>query len=325
VFCFALCALLLLALTLGILVAPRATAAPPPRKVHRIGVLMFTSLPGAIEQLWRGLHELGYVEGRDLTLEIRSAEGKAERLADLAAELVHLPVDLIVAYTTGGVLAAQRATTTLPIIAAVMTDPVEAGIAESLAHPGGNITGSFASRLELQAKRLELLKEAVPGVSRVAVFLAEGSFANQRWRTALARTARELGVELHSVEMRGPDDVERALSALEHEQAEALVVSDAALLTMHAERIGDFVVKHRLPTIGASRQPFYLMVYQMRVGVLWRRAAVFIDKILKGARPSDLPMEQAYQFMLVINLKTAKALGITMPPSLLVLADEVIQ
>jgi putative ABC transport system substrate-binding protein len=325
VFCFALCALLLLALTLGILVAPRATAAPPPRKVHRIGVLMFTSLPGAIEQLWRGLHELGYVEGRDLTLEVRSAEGKAERLADLAAELVHLPVDLMVAYTTGGVLAAKRATTTLPIIAAVMTDPVEAGIAESLAHPGGNITGSFASRLELQAKRLELLKDALPGVSRVAVFLAEGSFANQQWRTALARTARELGVELHSVEMRGPDDVKRALSALEHEQAEALVVSDAALLNMHAERIGDFVVKHRLPTIGASRQPFYLMVYQMRVGLLWRRAAVFIDKILKGARPSDLPMEQAYQFMLVINLKTAKALGITMPPSLLVLADEVIQ
>ena len=132
-------------------------------------------------------------------------------------------------------------------------------------------------------------------------------------------------MELHPVEMRGPDDVERALSALEHEQAETLVVSDAALLNMHAERIGDFVVKHRLPTIGASRQPFYLMVYQMRVGVLWRRAAVFIDKILKGARPSDLPMEQAYQFMLVINLKTAKALGITMPPSLLVLADEVIQ
>jgi len=306
-------------------VAPRATAAPPPRKVHRIGVLMFTSLPGAIEQLWRGLHELGYVEGRDLTLEVRSAEGKAERLADLAAELVHLPVDLIVAYTTGGVLAAKRATPTLPIIAAVMTDPVEAGIAESLAHPGGNITGSFASRLELQAKRLELLKEALPGVSRVAVVLAEGSFATQRWRTALARTARELGVELPSVEMRGPDDVERALSALEHEQAEALVVSDAALLTMHADRIGAFVVQHRLPTIGASRQPSYLMVYQVRVGVLWRRAAVFIDKILKGARPGDLPMERAYQFVLVINLKTANALGITMPPSLLVLADEVIQ
>jgi putative ABC transport system substrate-binding protein len=157
------------------------------------------------------------------------------------------------------------------------------------------------------------------------VFLAEGPRGNQAWRTALERTTRELGVELHPVEMHGPDDVERALSALEHEQAEALVVSDAALLSMHAERIGDFIVKHRLPTIGASRQPSYLMVYQVRVGALWRRAAVFIDKILKGAQPGDLPMELAYQFVLVINLKTANALGITMPPSLLVLADEVIQ
>src|SRR5262249_8237038 len=140
VFCFALCALLILALTLGILVAPRATAAPP-RKVHCIGVLMFTSCPVAIEQLWQGLHELGYVEGRDLTLEVRSAEGKAERLADLAAELVHLPVDLIVAYTTGGVLAAKRATTTLPIIAAVTTDPAEAGGAGKPAPPPAGKTG----------------------------------------------------------------------------------------------------------------------------------------------------------------------------------------
>jgi len=310
---------------IGLLLPPLGVAAPPPVKVHRIGVLMFTSSPVAIEELRQGLHEVGYVEGRNLTLEVRSAEGRAERLADLATELVRLPVDLIVAYTTTGVLAARHATTTLPIVAAVMTDPVQAGVAESLAHPSGNITGSFASRLELQAKRLELLKDALPGVRRVAVFLAEGPRGNQAWRTALERTARELGVELHPVEMHGPDDVERALSALEHEQAEALVVSDAALLSMHAERIGNFIVKHRLPTIGASRQPSYLMVYQVRVGLLWRRAAVFIDKILKGARPSDLPMEQAYQFILVINLKTAKALGITMPPSLLVLADEVIQ
>jgi len=309
---------------IGLLLPPLGVAAPPV-KVHRIGVLMFTSSPVAIEELRQGLHEVGYVEGRNLTLEVRSAEGRAERLADLATELVRLPVDLIVAYTTTGVLAARHATTTLPIVAAVMTDPVQAGVAESLAHPSGNITGSFASRLELQAKRLELLKDALPGVTRVAVFLAEGPRGNQVWRTALERTARELGVALHPVEIHGPDDVERALSALEHEQAEALVVSDAALLSMHAERIGNFIVKHRLPTIGASRQPSYLMVYQVRVGVLWRRAAVFIDKILKGARPGDLPMERAYQFVLVINLKTANALGITMPPSLLVLADEVIQ
>jgi putative ABC transport system substrate-binding protein len=161
VFFFTLCAILILTLALSILVAPRAAEAQQPVKVHRIGVLMFTSSPFAIEELRQGLHELGYVEGRNLTLEVRSAEGKAERLADLAAELVRLPVDLIVAHTTAGVLAAKHATTTLPIVAAVMTDPVQAGSAESLAHPGGNITGSFASRLELQAKRLELLKEAL--------------------------------------------------------------------------------------------------------------------------------------------------------------------
>ena len=237
------------------------------------------------------------------------------------------------AHTTPGVLAAQHATTTLPIVAAVMTDPIQVGSAESLAHPGGNITGSFASRLELQAKRLEILKEAVPGVTRVAVFLAEGSRGNQVWRTggtalertALERTARELGVALYPVEVHGPDDIERALSAIAQGQVEALVVSDASRLGLHAKRIGDFIVEHRLPTIGASRQPSYLMAYWVRSDLLWRRAAVFIDKILKGARPGDLPMEQAYKFVLVINLKTAKALGITMPPSLLVLADEVIQ
>src|SRR5262245_29575884 len=316
---------IILLLALGCLVAPRAAEAQQPGKVHRIGVLMFTSSPFAIEELRQGLHEVGYVEGRNLTLEVRSAEGRAERLADLADELVRLPVDLIVAHTTPGVLAARHATTTLPIVAAVMTDPVQAGIAESLAHPSGNITGSFASRLELQAKRLELLKEAVPGVTRVAVFLAEGPRGNQAWRTALERTARELGVELHPVEVHGPDDIEPALSAIAQVQAEALVVSDASRLGLHAKRIGNFIREHRLPTIGASRQPSYLMAYWVRVDLLWRRAAVFIDKILKGARPGDLPMEQAYKFVLVINLKIAKALGITMSPSLLVLAVEVIQ
>jgi putative tryptophan/tyrosine transport system substrate-binding protein len=324
--CFvAPCALRLLTLTLGILVAQHAAAARQPLKIHRVRVLMFTSQPLGIEALRQGLHALGYVEGRSLTLEVRSAEGYVERLADLATELVRLPVDLIVAHTTPAVRAAQLATTTIPIVAAVMTDPVRVGSADSLAYPGGNITGSFASRLEVQAKRLELLKEALPGVTRVAVLLAEGHSGNQAWRTALERTARELGVELHPVAVHGPDDLERALHAIAHGQAEALVVSDASRLGPHATRIGDFVAEHRLPTIGASMRPSYLMAYSVHTALLWRRAAVFIDKILKGARPGDLPMEQAYKFVLVINLKTAKVLGITMPPSLLVLADEVIQ
>jgi putative ABC transport system substrate-binding protein len=309
---------IILALALGCLVAPRA-AAPQPVKVHRIGVLLFTS--AAIEELRQGLRELGYVEGRNLTLEVRSAEGRHERLADLAAELVRLPVDLIVAHTTGGVLAAKRATTTLPIVAAVMTDPVEAGAVESLAHPGGNITGSFVSRQELQVKRLELLKEALPGVTRVAVFLAEGPSANQEWRQALERTARELGVQLHPVEVRGPDEVERALSAIARGQAEALVVSDASLLGMHAERIVDFVVEQRLPTIGADRR--YLMAYRVSGEPLWRRAAVFVGKILHGARPGDLPMERAAQFELTIDLKIAQELSLTISESLLMRADKV--
>jgi putative ABC transport system substrate-binding protein len=309
---------IILVLALGCLVAPCAAEAQQPVKVHRMGVLMFTSSPFAIEELRQGLRELGYVEGRNLILEVRSAEGRRERLADLAAELVRLPVDLIVAHTTAGVLAAKHATTTLPIVAAVMTDPVEAGTAESLARPGGNITGSFSSRLELEAKRLELLKEALPGVTRVAVFPD-----SQKWLKTLERTARELGVELHPVEVRGPDDFERAFIAIAHGQVEALVVSDASLLGMHAERIGDFIVEQRLPTIGAGRRPSYLMTYGVYLAPLWRRAAVFMDKILKGARPGDLPMERAAQFELTIDLRIAQELGLTISESILLRADKV--
>src|SRR5262245_2188073 len=202
---------IILLLALGCLVAPRATEAQQLVKVHRIGVLMFTSSPFAIEELRQGLREVGYVEGRNLTLEVRSAEGRRERLTDLAAELVRLPVDLIVAHTTTAVVAAKRTTTTLPIVAAVMSDPIEEGIKESLAHPGRNVTGSFVSRRELEAKRLELLKEALPGVTRVAVFLGD-----RRWLKALEHTARELGVEMQPVDVRGPDDFERAFSAIAH-------------------------------------------------------------------------------------------------------------
>jgi putative ABC transport system substrate-binding protein len=310
---------IMLVLALGCLGALCTAEAQQPVKVHRIGVLQLTSwVPIELRQ---ELRELGYVEGQNLSLEVRSPEGRAERLAALADELVRLPVDLIVTHTTAAVLAARHATSTLPIVAAVMTDPVQAGIAESLAHPSGNITGSFVSLLELQAKRLELLKDALPGITRVAVFLPRG---NQEWRTALERTARELGVELHPVEVPGPDDLEPALNAIAHGQAEALVVSDAAQLGPHTARIGAFVVEHRLPTIGASRQPFYLMAYSVRSDdLLWRRAAVFIDKILHGTRPSDLPMERAAQFELTIDLKVAQELGLTLSQSILIRADKV--
>jgi putative ABC transport system substrate-binding protein len=307
---------IILALALGCLVAPHAAEAQQPVKVHRIGVLMYTSQPSSVEELRLGLRELGYVEGRNLTLEVRSAEGRRERLDDLAAELIRLPADLIVAHTTTGVLAARRTTTTLPIVAAVMSDPVEVGIVESLARPGGNVTGSFVSSRELEAKRLELLKEALPGVTRVAVFLGD-----RTWLKGLEHTARELGVELHPVGVHGPDDFERAFRAIVHGQAEALMVSDGALFGMHAKRIGDFIVEQRLPTIGASRG--YLMSYAVSGNPLWRRAAVFVGKILHGARPGDLPMERAAQFELTIDLKMAQELGLTISESLLLRADKV--
>jgi len=308
---------IILALTLGCLVAPRTAAAQQPGKVHRIGVLTFTSSPFAIEELRQGLRELGYVEARNLILEVRSAEGRRERLADLAAELVQLPVDLIVAHTTQGVVAAKHATTTLPIVAAIMSDPIEAGIVESLAHHGGNITGSFVSRRELEAKRLELLKEALPGVTRVAVFLGD-----EKWREELEHTARELGVELQPVEVRRSEDFAGAFRAIAHGQAEALVVSDGALFGMHAKQLEDFIAEQRLPTIGASS--VYLMSYTVSWQALWRRAAVFIDKILHGAPAGDLPLERAVQFELTVDLKVAQELGLTISESILLRADKVL-
>jgi putative ABC transport system substrate-binding protein len=284
-------------------------------KVHHIGVLMFTSSPFIIEGLRQGLRELGYVEGQNLTLEVRSAEGRRERLDDLVAELVRLPVDLIVAHTTIVVVAAKRATTMLPIVAAVISDPIEVGIVESLAHPGGNVTGSFVSRRELEAKRLELLKEALPGVTRVAVFLGD-----RTWLKALEHTARELGVELQPVEVRRPDDFERAFRAIVHGQAEALVAADSLLFEGHRERMRDFISEKRLPAIGPFRE--YGMTYTISIDPS-RRAAVFIDKILQGVRPGDLPMERVAQFELTIDLKMAQELGLTIPESLLLRADKV--
>ena len=213
---------IIMILALACLVALRAAEAQQPGKVHRIGVLgpsSAASMPGSIEALRQGLCELGYVEGRNLTLEVRWAEGRQERLADLAAELVRLPVDLIVTSTNGSVRAAQHATTTLPIVAANMADPVEAGLVESLARPGGNLTGLFSPTRGLNVKRLELLKEAVPGVTRVAVLLpllSTASPVNQAMLEALERTAHELGVALQPVVVHGPDDLERALTAIAH-------------------------------------------------------------------------------------------------------------
>jgi putative ABC transport system substrate-binding protein len=316
---------IILVLTLGCVVALRAAEAQGPGKVYRIGVLGLGYAAADInvvrlENLRLGLRELGYVEGRNLTLEYRWAEGRPERLADLADELVRLPVDLMVTWGTVGVQVAKHTTTTLPIVAAIMGDPVENGIVESLARPGGNITGLSFSERELAAKRLELLKETVPGVTRVAVLLWAVSPPNQAAFKAMEPTARELGVALLPVEVHGPDDFERAFTAIAHGHAEALVVADNQLFTGHRERIRDFIIEKRLPAIGSWRE--YFMTYTISTTPT-RRAAVFIDKILQGARPGDLPMERVAQFELTIDLKIAQELGLTVPESLLMRADKV--
>jgi putative tryptophan/tyrosine transport system substrate-binding protein len=316
---------IILLLALGCLVALRAAEAQQPGKVYRIGVLGAGYAAAAIngvrlENLRLGLRELGYVEGRNLTLESRWAEGRYERLADLAAELVRLPVDLMVTWGVVGVRAAKHTTTTLPIVVALMGAPVENGIVESVARPGGNITGLFFSGRELAVKRLELLKETVPGVTRVAVLREAASPAHQTSFQAMEPLARELGVALHPVEVHGSDDVERALSVIAHGHAEALVVADSLLFEGHLERIRDIIIEKRLPAIGAYRE--YGMTYVMSIDPS-RRAAVFIDKILHGAQPSDLPMERVAQYELTIDLKMAQEMGLTVPESLLLRADKV--
>ena len=319
---------IILVLALGWLVASRAAAAQQPGKVHRIGVLGSGSVAtglNSLNGLREGLREVGYVEGRNLTLEVRWAEHRPERLADLAAELVRLPVDLMVTTDGTGARAAQRVTTTLPIVVMNVDNPIAAGLGESLARPGGNITGSFVSQPEMVAKRLELLKEAMPGVTRVAVLLGAFGLTTQAVLAALERTARDLGVELHPVSVDGPDDVERALSAIAHGPAEALVVTATQIPSLTAQ-LEALVVAKRLPSIGGGRDyagAGSLMAYGAVSYRTWRRTAVFVDKILKGARPGDLPMERNADVELTIDLKIAQDLGLTMPESLLLRADKV--
>ena len=260
-----------LRVVLLVLAALCAVASPPRAQTRTYRLVLLAPVDYALEMMREALSELqklGYVEGRNLVVQQRNLRGDRSLQQQVVEEIVGSRPDAILSSGTPEVLALKRATKTIPIVFGLVADPVGSGVVASLARPGGNITGSFVSRRELQVKRLELLKEALPGVTRMAVFLAEGSSANQEWLKALERTARELGVALHPVEVRGPDDVERALSAIAHGQAEALVVSDASRLGPHAERIGAFVVEHRLPTIGASRQPSYLMAYWVRVDLL---------------------------------------------------------
>jgi putative ABC transport system substrate-binding protein len=332
-----------LILALALLAAPLAAEAQQTGKVARIGLLGGSS-PTSPEasHLWeaffQGLRELGYVEGQNIAIERRYSEGRAERLPGLAATLARLNVNVIVVDACGAPLnAASQATSTIPIvIAACNDDLVATGLISSLARPGGNITGLSELTPELGAKRLELLKEAVPRMRRVAVlwnptyserFSANFRFWSADWTEVRAAT-QVLGLTLQSVEVRGPDDFETAFSAMIRERADALIAFSDPLIVFHGRRIADLAAKSRLPALYPSREVVDaggLMSYGPSLSDRFRRAAVYVGKILKGAKPADLPMEQPTKFELVINLKTAKALGLTIPQSLLRRADEVIR
>ena len=312
-----------------LLAAPLAAEAQQAEKIARIGWL--GDIPGRPEAFRQGLRDLGYVEGRNVAIEYRSTEGKLERFPALAAELVALKVDVIVAGSTPAILAAKQATKTIPIIFIGTADPVGSGLVTSLARPGGNVTGSSNLAAELVGKRLEQLTQAVPGVTRVAVLWHPGNLGDRTEKDMLNAAeiaARALGVRLQFVEARGPADFDRAFSDMTTARAGALTVLPSRMFTGERRRLVDLAAKNRLPAVFPFRDfadAGGLMSYGPNLADLSRRAATYVDKILKGAKPGDLPVEQPAKFELVINLKTAKALGLTIPPSLLGRANEIIQ
>ena len=319
---------------IGLLLATPLTAdAQQAAKVPRIGYLSQNLATGRhlLEAFLRGLRDLGYVEGRDFAIEYRDAAGKLERLPALAGELVALKVDVIVAGSTPHALAAKQATRTIPIVMAAAPDPVESGLVTSLARPGGNVTGSSNVGPDLIGKRLEQLKQAIPGVTRVAVLWQPGDLGERAEQDALRGAevaARALGLRLQFVEARGPGDFGRAFSEMSRARAGALTLLPSAGLYSERRRLVDLAAKKRLPAVYTSREfvdAGGLMSYGPNIADLFRRAATYVDRILKGAKPSDLPVEQPTKFELVINLKTAKALGLTIPPAVLGRADGLIQ
>jgi putative tryptophan/tyrosine transport system substrate-binding protein len=317
--------------TLSLLVVPLLAVAQPVGKVRRIGML----IPGTssdftprIEAFRQGLRDLGYVEGRNITIESRFAEGQADRLPALVADLVRLQVDIMVIDGNLAICAAQHATTTIPIVIAVSGDPVGEGFVASLARPGGNITGLSLMGTEVSGKRLQLLQEAVPTLSHIAVLwnpaVPVSMLAFKETQTA----AHALGLQLQSLEVRSPDEFVQAFAAMTREHADALVVISNELFFGHRSQLAELTVRHRLPAMFHLREYAEaggLMAYGPDAADMYRRAATYVDKILKGAMPADLPVEQPVKFDLVINLKTAQALGLTIPPSILFQADEVIK
>jgi putative tryptophan/tyrosine transport system substrate-binding protein len=323
--------LVFICLLLAVFLPAVFTGAQQPKKVPKIGFLAATSPSieaARVAAFQQGLRELGYVEGKDIIIEWRWAEGKFDRLPDLAAELVRLEVEVIVTGGSTSSGAAKQVTTTIPIVMAQVNDPVGSGFVASLAHPGGNMTGLSTLVPELSGKRLELLKEVVPGLSRVTVLGDSAAPGNAQSLKETELAARGFRLQLQYVDIRAPNDIEIAFREASKSRADALLVLVAPVLISKRKQITDLAVKNRLPAMYG--QPEYvedggLVSYGVSVVDLYRRAATYVDKILKGRKPADLPVEQPTKFELVINLKTAKQIGLTIPQSLLYRADRVIR
>jgi len=312
-----------------LLAVPLDAEAQQAGRVHRIGFLSLQSGPtSTTEAFHQGLRELGYVEGRNLIIEYRWASRKEERLPELAAELVRLKVEVIVTAAAPTIEAARRATSTIPIVMAAVADPVGSGLVANLARPGGNVTGLTALSTELAGKRLQLVHELVPKVTRVAVLAHHGTSATPLFLEEMRSAAQQMKVQLVVQEVNEAGDLLGAFAAMQRERAQALVVQVTPFSADNAKRIVELGVQHRLPAMYDVRSFVAaggLVSYGPSLSEMFRRAAFYVDRILKGAKPGDLPIEQPSKFELVINLKTAKALGLTIPPSLLSRADEVIE
>jgi putative ABC transport system substrate-binding protein len=276
----------------------------------------------------QGLSDLGYVEGHSIRLDYRYAEGEPDRFSSLAAELVRLAPDMLWTYSSTAAQALKQATSTIPIVIGVAVDLVEQGLVASLARPGGNLTGVELRDVDLAGKRLELLKEAVPTITRVAVLVQPTYRGHDHIPGNIAREARALGVQLQRVEAHGPEVFEAAFAAMGHGETEALMIMDTALFSRHRQRLLELALQHRLPTMSGGRhfaEAGSLLAYGAYPHDLCQRSVVLVDKVLKGAKPGDLPIEQPTRFKLVVNLQTAQALDLTLPPLFLAQADEVIR
>jgi putative ABC transport system substrate-binding protein len=311
----------------GAAVWPLGAGAQKSGKIWRIGFISQGD-ERFYDALFEGLHDLGYAEGRNLVVERRYAEGRAERFPEFAAEMVRLKADIIIVTTTPAALAVKKATTAIPVVFPNAISPVDSGVVASLAHPGDNVTGGAAQTVTLSTKRLQILKEIVPGLLRVAVLwnAANPALVGAWKQTQVA--AGQLGVTLRPLEVRDPKDIESAFAKIAQDSPDALIVLQDALTLQHRKEIIDFTIKKRLPGMFGAKEWVTvggLMSYGENLSDMFHRGAYFVDRILKGAKPSDLPVEQVTKFELVLNLNTAKAIGLNFPPAFLATADDVIE